>query len=167
MKLFKATTLAVALFMGMVGTASAQTTLTSAAHNVNIQVDAINMMAVTGTANLTISSATAGQAPDDATDATTSFALTTNDTGLRISASTDQDPSSLGTGLDLKVTASAPGTGTGGGEKSLSTAAQDVVTGITPTSASGATLSYVLSATAATGQIAATTLVVTYTLIKD
>lgn len=154
------------LFAGMTSVALAQ----NASHTVNVEVQAINEIAITGDVTLTISSATAGQAPDDATGSTT-YALTTNDAGgtTKITASTDQDPAALGTGtggVDLKVNAAAPTGGATPGAVSLGTTAVDVVTSIDAVSESGITLDYTLSATAATGQLASTALTVTYTIVN-
>jgi len=154
------------LFVGMASSAFAQ----SDQHTVSVEVLAINEIAITGGVTLQISAATAGAAPTDATGSTT-YAITTNDNGgsTKITASTNVAPSSLGTGsgVDLKVSAAAPaGAAAGSTDLSLGTTAVDVVTGIEAVSQSGITLGYTLSATAASGQIAATDVTVTYTIVN-
>jgi hypothetical protein len=48
--------------------------------NVGVEVTAINEIAVSGNpGNLVINSATAGQQPDDATDGSTTYDITTNE----------------------------------------------------------------------------------------
>jgi hypothetical protein len=154
------------LFAGMTSAAFAQ----SDNHTVTVEIQAINQVAITGDVALTISTATAGQAPDDATGQTT-YAFTSNDTGgaTRITASTNVDPTSLGSGgagITLSVAAAAPGTGNSLGTVALNTGAVDVVNNINAVSASGLTLDYTLSATAAAGQLASTALTVTYTIVN-
>lgn len=154
------------LFAGMSSVAFAQ----ADNHTVTVEVQAINEIAIAGDVSLTISTATAGQAPDDATGSTT-YAMTTNDAGgaTKITASTSVDPSTLGTGsggVTLAVNAGAPTNAVSAGSVNLNTVAVDVVTSIDPVSEGGMTLSYTLSATAATGQLAATGITVTYTIVN-
>lgn len=166
MKRFQAITALLVLVAGMTNVAFAQ----NDSHTVTVEIQAINQVAITGDVTLTISSATAGQAPDDATGSTT-YAFTSNDTGgaTRITASTNVDPTSLGSGgagITLSVAAAAPGTGTSAGSVALNTGAVDVVNNINAVSAGGLTLDYTLSATAAAGQLASTALTVTYTIVN-
>ena len=65
---------------------------------VEINVSEINVIAVQGEISMTISQATAGQAPDAATDAGT-YALTTNGTKKKITAELDED---MPTGFDVE-----------------------------------------------------------------
>lgn len=167
MKMFKSLALVFVLFMGMANVAFAQ----ADDHVVTIEVQAINEILIAGDVTLTISSATPGSDPAPATDAT-SYAITTNDAGgtTKITASTDQNVGSLGDGpandLVLSVTATAPTGGTSAGATSLSTVAADVVTGMAPVSEAGVALSYSLTATAETGQVASTAITVTYTIVN-
>lgn len=166
MQKFKAVAAMFFLFAGMTSVAFAQ----SDTHTVTVEVQAINEIAIAGDVSLTISTATAGQAPDDATGSTT-YAMTTNDAGgaVKITASTSVDPSTLGSGsggVVLAVNAGAPTGGTSAGSVSLNTTAVDVVTSIDAVSESGMTLGYTLSATAATGQLASTGITVTYTIVN-
>jgi len=166
MKMLKAFALAFVLFAGLSSVAMAQTDN----HVVNVEVQAINEIAITGDVTLQITTATAGADPDDATGST-SYAITTNDAGgtTRITASTSVDPSGLGTGsggVDIQVDATAPSGGAGAGNVSLGTTAVNVVTSIDPVSEGTLSLDYTLSATAETGQLASTAVTVTYTIVN-
>jgi hypothetical protein len=137
--------------------AAAQT----ATQTVTFQVDAINQVGVTGSPTLDINAAVAGNAPTSVTSAGNTWAVTCNQTGAKITASIG---SAMPVGVTLSATLGAPAGATSAGIKSLSTAAADMVTGITKLNASGLTLTYQLDATAAAGVITSTTRVVTYTI---
>jgi hypothetical protein len=133
----------------------------TATQTVTFQVDAINQVGVTGTPTLDISTATAGSAPTSVTSATNTWAVTTNQTGAKITGSI---ASNMPAGLTLSATLGAPTGATSAGIKSLSTVAVDLVTGITKLNASGLSLTYQLDATAAAGVVVSTTRVVTFTI---
>ena len=138
-------------------TASAQT----ATQNVTIQVNAINQIAVTGGAqSLTISTATAGGNPTDAT-ASTSWAVTTNQSNQKVTASIN---SAMPANVTLSVALAQPTGATSAGTVALGTGAVDVVTGISTLAESGLGVTYTLSATTAAGVVASTTRTVTYTI---
>jgi hypothetical protein len=138
-------------------TASAQT----ATQNVSIQVNAIYQIAVTGGAqSLTITTATAGSAPTDAT-ASVSWAVTTNQTNQKITASIN---SAMPANVTLSANLTAPAGATSAGSQVLGTSAVDVVTGISTLATGGLGLTYTLSATPAAGVVASTTRTVTYTI---
>lgn len=137
--------------------ASAQT----ATQTVTIQVDAINQVSVAGTPSLTISAAVAGGAPTTVTSTGATWAVTTNQTGAKITASIG---SAMPTGVTLSANLGAPAAATSAGLQALSTSAVDVVTGITKLNATGLSLSYQLDATSAAGTVASTTRVVTFTI---
>jgi hypothetical protein len=146
------------LLVAMIATtASAQT----ATQTVTFQVDAINLIGVTGTPSLVVNSATAGSAPTAATSSGNTWAVTTNQTGAKITASI---ASNMPAGLTLSATMGAPAGATSAGIKSLSTTAVDMVTTITKLAASGLALTYQLDATAAAGVVTSTTRVVTFTI---
>ena len=138
-------------------TASAQT----ATQTVTFQVDAINQVAVSGTPTLTISAAVAGGAPTSATSTGNTWAVTTNQSGAKITASIG---SPMPTGVTLSASMAAPSGGTSAGYQALGTTAVDLVTGITKLNASGLSLDYKLDATTAAGTLSSTTRVVTYTI---
>ena len=137
--------------------ASAQTTATQ---SVSFQVDAINQIAVTGTPSLVINTAVAGSAPTSATSSGSTWAVTTNQTGAKITASINTN---MPAGVTLSATLGAPAGATSAGAKSLTTSAVDMVTGITKQAASGLTIGYQLDATAAAG-VQSGTRTVTYTI---
>lgn len=133
----------------------------TATQTVTFEVQAINQIAVNGTPSLTITTATAGSAPTSVTASGNTWAVTTNQTGAKITASI---ASAMPTGLTLSATLGAPSGATSAGLKALGTTAVDLVTGITKLNATGLTLSYQLDATAAAGVVASSTRVVTYTI---
>lgn len=143
--------------IGVASTASAQTT-----QDVTIAVNAVSQIAISGGAqSLTINTATAGSGLTNAT-ATVSWAVTTNQTNQKISASIDAN---LPIGLTLSAQAQAPaGGGMSTGPNALSTAASDLVTGISTLAESGIPLTYTLSAALTLGTVAPMTRTVTYTI---
>jgi hypothetical protein len=120
----------------------------SDSHTVTVTVTAINELSISGgNITLTINSATAGSEPDDATDSTTCDLLwTTNEASKKITAETDLAAPSF----TLKVVAASVSGGTAAPEVTLSTTAEDFVTGVATTTGS-CDLSYTASATAAQG----------------
>lgn len=132
----------------------------TATQTVTFQVDAINQIAFSGSPSLVISTATAGSNPTSANAAGT-WAVTTNQTGSKITASIG---SNMPSGLTLSVNVGAPSVGSSTGAQTLSTTAVDVVTGITKHAQSGMSVSYSLSATAAAGVVSSTSRTVTYTI---
>jgi CheY-like chemotaxis protein len=139
------------------GSANAQTTATQ---SVSFQVDAINQIAVTGTPSLVINTAVAGSAPTSATSNGSTWAVTTNQTGAKITASINAN---MPAGVTLSATLGAPSGATSAGTVALTTSAVDVVTGITKQAASGLSIDYQLDATATAG-VQSGTRTVTYTI---
>ena len=147
-----------ALTIGLSSTlASAQT----ATQTVTFAVTAINQISATGSPSLTVTTATAGSQPTAATDASSTWAVTTNQTGAKISASI---PTAMPAGLTLSVNLAAPTGATSAGLLPLGTTAVDLVTTITKVAQLGMTATYQLAATAAAGVVASSTRVVTYTI---
>ena len=147
----------VALIMGAATTAAAQT----ATQTVTFQVDAINEIAFAGAPSLLINTAIAGSAPTSATNAVATWAVTTNQTGAKITASIN---AAMPAGLTLSANLAAPAGASSAGLQSLSTVAVDVVTSITKLAASALGVTYQLSATAAAGVVASQSRTVTYTI---
>jgi hypothetical protein len=149
----------IASLLGLVAAhaASAQT----ANQTVTFQVDAINVIAVAGAPSLSVSTAVAGTQPTAASSIGTTWSVTTNQSGAKITASLDL---AMPAGLTLTANLSAPAGATSTGAVALGVAAVDVVTGITTIASPGLGLTYQLSATAAAGVIASTSRVVTYTI---
>lgn len=139
-------------------TSSAQT----ATQTVTFQVDAINQVGVSGSPSLTVNSATPGSAPTQVSSTGHTWAVTTNQTNAKITASI---ASNMPSGLTLQATLGVGATGaTSTGAKTLSTVAQDLVTGLTKVNATGLTLGYTLDATAAAGVVTSASRVVTFTI---
>lgn len=148
----------VALLVGVTTAAAAQTTATQ---TVTFQVDAINEIAFAGAPSLLINSATAGSAPTSATSAVATWAVTTNQSNAKITASIN---AVMPAGLALSANLAAPAGASSAGLQSLSTVAVDVVTGITQIAASALGVTYQLDATAAAGVVASQSRTVTYTI---
>lgn len=146
--------------IGMVAAASTMQAQT-ATQDVTIQVNAISRIAVTGGAqSLTITTATAGSEPTAAT-ATVNWAITTNQTNQKVTASLD---AALPANVTLSVNMAQPTGATSAGSQALGTTAVDLVTGISTLAQGGLGLTYTLAATAAAGVVASTTRTVTYTI---
>lgn len=132
---------------------------------VNYEVTAINEISIDGDAvTLTVNSATAGEAPTQATDSD-SYAITTNVVSpatKKITAAIDSD---MPAGLTLKINVTAPSTaGTSSGPTTLSATAEDVVTGISAVNEADISMEYTLDATVAAGVVAPDTKTVTLTI---
>jgi len=144
----------------LVVAAAASANAQTATQSVGYTVSAINQIAVTGSPSLTINTAVAGNAPTSVTSTGHSWAVTTNQTGAKITASI---PTAMPAGITLTATMAAPAGATSAGALALSTTAVDLVTGITKLNATGLALSYQLDATSAAGVVSGTR-VVTYTI---
>lgn len=133
--------------------------------DVTIIVEDINEIAISGNVTLTINSATGGGDPDDATDATTSYDLTTNGSGKKITGILDGE---YETGISLSITLAAPAaSGTSAGAQTLNMlTAVDLVTAIANVSEVGLGISYTASATSAAvpNGVAGETQTVTFTV---
>jgi len=129
------------LFAAFTSSAFAQANVAS--QQVTINVAEIAVIAVQGNINMTINSATAGQAPDAAT-ASATYAVSTNGTQKKISAALDVD---MPTGLTLNATMDAPTGANSQGKQSLSQSAIDLVTNIIKVRGSGLGLAYEAVAT--------------------
>jgi hypothetical protein len=140
----------------------------AATQTVNFEVDAINVMTTSGavTLHITSSDVTAGASSTlSRTNATTTYAFTTNDNpsnGKTIEANLN---SNMPSGVTLKITLATPGTGTSAGETSLTTSQAPLVTGITPTNAAAATITYKLEAAVTAGPQASASRTVSFTII--
>lgn len=111
---------------------------------------------------LSISTAPAGSNPVPATNSSTSYSVTTNNAGRKI---TGVISVALPTGVTLSMLLAAPTGATSAGVVALTTSPQDLVTGIGNVSETGLMITYILSATAAatqSGSIDATTVTLTF-----
>jgi hypothetical protein len=157
MKTIRTMILSAVLVVAAAASVSAQNTTTQ---DITINVQAINKIAISGGAHtMTINTATAGQAPDDVVWAT-DWAITTNQTGSKVIASIGTD---MPAGVTLKVNMAEPTGATPAGDVALTSADQELVTGITTLNESGLTLTYTASATAAAG-VQSVVRTVTYTV---
>ncbi|AHG90865.1 hypothetical protein J421_3328 [Gemmatirosa kalamazoonensis] len=148
----------VAIALSAVRSAAAQT----ASQTVNFQVDAINQISVSApSVTLNVTTATAGSAPTAVTSSSTTWAVTCNQTGAKITASIG---SAMPSGVTLTASLGAPAGAASAGAQTLGTVAVDLVTGITKLNQSGLSVTYSLSATAAAGVVTATSRTVTYTI---
>ena len=132
----------------------------TATQDVTFAVEAINELAISGAPNLVINVATAGEDPEPDT-ATGTYAITTNETGRKITAALDQ---AMPAGLTLQVDVAQPTGATSVPAVTLTVADADVVTGISTVSESGNAITYTLSATAEAGVVTEQTRTVTYTI---
>jgi hypothetical protein len=131
-------------------------------HVMTFNFQAINELEITGAPNLTIDSATAGEQPQEITDSSSIFAITTNGTNKRITASID---TAMPAYVTLKINVAAPsGSGTSQGDVTLVTSSSNVVTGISPVADSSPAITYKLSATVEAGVLSTDTRTVTFTL---
>jgi len=146
----------IAVLLGAASAASAQT----ATQTITFQVDAINQIAFAGSPSLVINTATAGSNPTAVTAAAT-WAVTTNQSGAKITASIG---SNMPGGLTLSVNLTAPAGASTAGSQSLSTTSVDLVTSITKVAQGAMAVSYSLAATPAAGVVSSTTRTVTYTI---
>ncbi len=147
---------------GLLGLTPAVFAGDSATQTVTFAVSAINELSVSGNPGaLTVATATAGDAPNAVTDGSTSYAITTNETGRKITGAIN---SAMPDGLTLSVTLAAP-TGATSSKQALSTSAVDLVTGISTLNESGKTITYELQATSAAGVVSSATKTVTFTIL--
>jgi hypothetical protein len=140
--------LVVILVVGLAcGVACAQPDWGTATQTVNFVIPEINALTVSGDpGTLTIVAPTAGNLPEVVSDATTSYALTTNDQyGAIITASLDQ---AMPTGAVLTVNLTAPTGATSNGDVTLSAVPHTVVHGLSQIASSGNTITYKLDASA-------------------
>jgi hypothetical protein len=112
---------------------------------------------------MVINSATAGNAPASVIGSGTSYAVTTNESNQKITASIDLP---MPSGVTLEVTLAAPAGATSAGAVPLSTSGADVVTGITSTNASSLPVTYRLSATPAVYLNTPAARTVTFTIVS-
>jgi hypothetical protein len=134
----------------------------TATQTVTFAVSAINEISVSGNPGaMTVSAATAGSAPTAVSNSSTTYAVTTNETGRKITAEIDE---AMPSGVTLTVALAAPTDASSAGVVTLGTVAQDAVTGISTLNESGKAITYGLSATSAAGVQSSDTRTVTFTI---
>lgn len=128
---------------------------------VGYEVQAVSELSFSGSPSLVISQATAGSGLTSAS-AVASYALTTNQSGMKITA---QLGAALPQHVTLSVSLEAPSGGTSSGTVLLSdVTAKDVVTGVATANESGLDVSYTLAAGVDAGVVAASSVQVMYTV---
>jgi hypothetical protein len=146
--------------VGALSTARAQT----ATQVVTFSVVPINRVAVTGApAPLVMNSAVAGQTPASVSAAGGTYAITTNESNKKITASVNQ---ALPAGVSLEVSLAAPDGAATPGNVALGTAASDVVTGISSLNAASLPITYRLTASPNAQVSGAATRTVTFTIVS-
>lgn len=145
--------LAALVFGGFASEATGQTATAT------YQVTAINEVSVSGNPSLLIDAASE---LSGVTNNTTTWAVTTNETGKKVTGKID---TAMPTGVTLEVNLTAPGGATSAGSKALGIAEVNLVTGITTLEASGLGVVYTLKATPQAGVVASATKTVTYTIV--
>lgn len=151
--------LLVVLGLLIVTKAEAATTATS---TVTYTIGSINAISVSGNpGTLTINSATAGSSPVAATDATTTYSVTTNNTPIKVYG---QVATAMPSGTTLTITLVSPSGGTSAGAVAMTTSQAALVTGIGNIAASSLTITYSLTATLSASQVSAATNTVTFTI---
>ena len=133
----------------------------STAQTLTFSINAINQIAFVGAPSLTVASELPGAAPSSVTDATATWAVTTNQSGAKITASI---PSIMPPGLTLSASLAPPAGATSAGFMSLGTVAIDLVSGITKIAQGAMVVTYKLDATAAAGVVTSSSRSVTYTI---
>ena len=159
MPAWNARRMAIAVAVLSCGAASARAQSTT--QTITFAINAINQIAFVGAPSLTVSTAIAGAAPSSVTNATATWAVTTNQSGAKITASI---PAVMPAGLTLSSNLAAPAGATSAGFQPLSTVAVDLVTGITKVAQGALVVIYKLDATPAAGVISASSRIVTYTI---
>ena len=134
-----------------------------ATQSASYEIQAINEVSLSAASiTLTISEATAGSEPTDATGSS-SYDITTNcaTDGKILTAKLD---SAMPSNTELKATFAAPTGGVSAGEVILTASAQNVVTAIDAVAESDLSIAYTLTGTVAAGIVAADTKTLTLTL---
>jgi len=155
-----------AMWMVLVGSAALphESAAQTATQVVRFQVNAVNQLTVSGNpATLIVNSATAGNAPASISASGGTYAVTTNEANQKITASLDQP---LPAGVTLELWLAAPTGASSAGDVPLSTAAADVVTGISAIAASALPLTYRLSADPTVRMSTPDTRTVTFTIVS-
>ncbi|HVF71336.1 MAG TPA: hypothetical protein VM940_06985 [Chthoniobacterales bacterium] len=134
----------------------------TAQQTVTYEVSAINEISVSSpTVSLTVNAATAGSAPTAASNSSTTYAITTNESDRKITGVLN---SAMPSGVSLSASLAAPTGADSAGPVALTGSAQDLVTGISTLNESGKVITYSLSATSAAGVVPSASKTVTLTV---
>lgn len=134
----------------------------SATQTLTYEVAPVDQLSVTGAPTLVANSAIAGSNLAQV-NATAAYAITTNGTNRKITASLD---SNLPTGMTLRVSLAAPVGATSSGMVHLDATPRDVVTGITRRYQANLPIQYNLSADVTAGVVPAGNRTVTFTITQ-
>jgi len=135
---------------------------TTGSQNITILVEDINEISVSGSpGTLSVHTASAGFQPDDATNSSSTYSLTTNCSNKKITGVLN---STLPPGVTLKVNLAAPAGATSLGDVTLSSTSADLVSGISSTKSAGLSITYKLSATVSGGTVNLSTKTVIFTI---
>jgi hypothetical protein len=149
------------LVFALIAAAGASAQAQTTTQTITFGVSAINQIAFAGSPSLTISTAVPGSAPTSVTNATATWAVTTNQSFAKITASI---PTAMPAGLTLSSSLAAPTGATSAGYQSLGVTAVDLVTAVTKVAQGSLVVTYKLDATPAAGVVASASRVVTYTI---
>lgn len=139
---------------GLFGATNSQT--------VTYTISGVNSLTISGNpAPMTIGGAVAGSQPMSASDSSTTYNLTTNNVGQRITASLN---TAMPSNVTLAMRLAAPAGASSAGSVVLSTSAQNFVTSVSQVSQSNLTITYTLSATVAAAPQGPLTRMITFTL---
>lgn len=152
--------MAVAIVLSLAAARTAQGQFT-ASQAITFSISAINQIAFAGSPTLVVTTAAAGAAPSSVTNATATWAVTTNQTGAKITA---RIPTVMPAGVTLSSNLAAPTGATSAGFMALTTVSIDLVTGITKVAQNAMAVTYRLDATAAAGVVTSQSRTVTYTI---
>lgn len=135
---------------------------TTATATATYTISTIAAISISGNpAPLNITSTTAGSSLPNATDSSTTYSVTTNQTARRVTGAL---ATTMPVGITLTVNLTAPTGGTSAGAVALTTTAQSLVTGIANVAQGGMAITYVLSATLSAVPVSAATNTLTYTI---
>jgi hypothetical protein len=135
---------------------------TTASATVTYSIGSVDAISISGNpGNLNITDAVAGSSPTSATDATTTYAITTNNTSRKVTGALASD---MPNGVSLAVNLDAPSGASSTGATTLSTTAANLVTGLATEAQGGLSITYSLSATVSADQVTGSTNSVTYTI---
>jgi hypothetical protein len=150
----------VVVVLGAAAQANAQTDT----NTVTYSVSQVSLVDIAGDVTLAVNTGTAGTGLTNAT-ASTTYAITNNfiTSGVKITGSLN---TAMPTGTALKLAVAAPASGTTSGVKTLTTTAQDLVTGIGAVNQSGVSMDFTLEATVDAGVISSATKTLTLTLVN-
>ena len=125
---------------------AASVTAQTATQDVTVVIEEINEISVSGDVTLTIAAAVAGQAPTAVTNAASTYSVTTNNTGKKVTGVLDL---AYAAGITVSVALAPPTGGSSTGTTVLSTSAADLVTGVASVSETALGITYTAAATAA------------------